>query len=133
MNCRRTPGLNESAEEIFRRHPLGCPLSLLTTGLAILVLVIAVAEIPGRTVVPGLVLAAAVVLLLLGIGILPFGVATAVRRKRAVILRCPRCDAESRQLGSPFSVQRWDDVPYAYIVCPQCGKDFTVDKWVKLV
>lgn len=123
------PGLNETVERLFRHHPLGLPLTCLVIGgLLVAVQWQSYGHAGGRG------LAVSFLFLIVGLASLPFGVATTIRRRRnAIVLICPRCHAESRSSARPFSVQRWNDVNYAYVVCSDCGADFTVDKFATLL
>jgi DNA-directed RNA polymerase subunit RPC12/RpoP len=66
--------------------------------------------------------------------LLPIGVVVVFRRRiNVLILRCAHCGVESRQCPIPFKVDRWGDVDYAYVVCSQCGADFTISKYARIV
>jgi hypothetical protein len=133
MYARHTPGIGETAGGLFRRFPIGCPLAFISVGVLISVLTLSVERTQQHGPHSPLLLPFGVMVVVIGLIILPFGVVTAVRRRRAVIvLKCPSCGAESRSSERPFKVQRWNDVPYTSVVCSRCGKDFTVDKWARL-
>lgn len=69
-----------------------------------------------------------------GLITLPIGIRKVVRRRlNPLVLRCPSCRVESRQMQQPFSVKRWYDVDYAFVVCSYCGKDFTVPADARLI
>jgi primosomal protein N' len=66
--------------------------------------------------------------------LLPVGIVIAIRRRvNVLVLRCHQCGVESRHCPVPFTVDRWGDVDYAYVVCSQCGADFTVSTYARLV
>jgi hypothetical protein len=123
--------MNQAAERLFRNYPIRYPLFLLLIGSGCTGWMIFGMHVDH--VGSFYALGFSIIMAVAGAVLLPFGIAVAVRRRiNVVVLRCPRCGAVSRQCPIPFKVERWGDVDYAYVVCSQCGGDFTVSKYARL-
>lgn len=128
---RRDTSFTQTLNGWFRGHPLLFPLILIIVGGGLLVAQLVALQAGGYAPVYGIGLTA--IMLILGLLLLPLGLMTRLRRQRnAVVLKCPHCQTESRAAPTPFTVERVPGVPYSYVVCSQCGGDFTVDRHARL-
>lgn len=120
----RSPSGSQVLEWFFKTWPIGFPMTLIVVGLATWEIYWVLGLASALTLAIGSIAFAA------GIITLPFGVRTALRRRKPVVLSCPHCGAVSGSGTAPFSIKRWSDTPYAYVVCSSCGRDFTIDKYI---
>lgn len=126
---RAESGLNVALERLLRRHPLALPVILVAFGGGFLAPFLARPHHVG-----GLLLIIPAIVLTAGIVMLPFGISSVVRRRlHPVVLKCPKCALESAQLPRAFSVTRWHDSDYGFVVCSQCAADFTVPATARLI
>lgn len=119
--------MTQSLNRLFARHPIYVPLFLAVVGFGALAWSAAMLHMTGF--VAPLVMGASAVAGGIGVLLLPVGVIVAIRRRRHPIeLQCSRCGAVSSACERPFRIERPDHVEYAWVVCSQCGADFTVDR-----
>lgn len=138
---RAPPGTTQSINRYFRAHPIMAPLTLLVVGAVAVVLawlVITASQAAPGPQRPRIGLG---ITLLLGFGIITFGlgvitlpiglVAAAHRRRHPVTLRCPGCGLDSATAAVPFRIDRPGHVDYLIVTCPACDWEFTADKYVR--
>jgi hypothetical protein len=109
-------GENAIAEKAFDEQPIAFPLAIGWTGLALIV-----SGIGGPVNVVG------GALILVALGVLPFGVYWVVVRARTV-LECPHCGAFDTKSDSPFNTHLFPDT-MAVVTCGKCGYEIEVDKY----
>jgi hypothetical protein len=122
-------GLNASLGRLVSRYPFPTAGLFLAAGALLTYEAAADARVVFVLAIPF-----GILLLLSGVFVLAAGLVKSARRNlHPIVLTCPKCSIESRTLARPFSVERWSDVDYAFIVCSHCGNDFTVAADSKLL
>jgi hypothetical protein len=126
-----TPTFSESSQEVFTRFPLGCPLTLAAAGAILFVLYLL--EAHDRMTMTNLAPGVGGAVFVVGLVLLPFGIATRLKRRRPLEIRCPTCGTASREAPTAFEISRWPGERLVYVTCSVCNRNFTVDGYRPLV